>query len=735
MISLYKSYLGSGNLVEGTNVVKDPFFCMNLVCPSGSYDVNVEPAKDDILFINAHTVIGIFESFLRSIYGELRTPPAVSSQASQSRLSGQRHRGFDILLARKPQAGSKYPDQRADNAQSAKRNGDNPTSTPLADFGHPACDDLPSLIHGQDVSLQDSEEVELDGRPAWVNNPDAVAVAAALSNGVTKSVSELSAAEQRRGWQRDMYSVDEDPVIEPHGSQDDDSQLQDSQGSDEEVGLHDASISNPWAFAKLNASVRRSNIARGADGNVERNDQLLTPGRQVGELGKAIARQGHEVIRDSDTSKFGLPTPVREKEYQATSTTSRTSSPELVSFSEKDLAISKAKSASSKLISQDMNSNRGALNQWVQKPMGSRSMEIYSTGPSEAGLQGPNVTVQAPTRDFVSARTLPIGTPMNAIAERASKSTRNRVPGNQTQKDLNKPFTLPVSDPSRVWFDTESKGKGRHSQSARAQSVADAIAASNGIRFDREDRGSVAELSPTQPVSRAHPDLAATMDYEIRKQAAYQQWKANQRCRAVAKNLIQTSEDEPSRSLPKTSPHQNRYSRAIADLHFTDGEEGLSELQPPSFEPGDPRAYLFRGQEHDESARHDFPNDSSKRPRNRRKTGLLPLETILEDSSTRNLILTLGREELGLLRLSRTGGASFCDEYVRSGNTVGAFSSCTIHQIRAWEAKLRELVGRLRRGTEEDDGVADERTDSLRLDIWTSLQTHRARTQELDVAI
>lgn len=705
-------------------MVKDPFFCMNLICPSTSYDVNVEPAKDDILFVNADYVIGIFECFLKSVYGELRTPPTVSTQA---RSSNERPRGFDVLLARKSQAGSNIPEQLVHNAQPVNRNTDNVASMPSASKpAQSGCDGLAPLNISQDGSVQDCEEAELNGRNFRANHPDAVAVPVAVFNRGSKSVNESSTTEQRRGWQRNMYGVDEDEVNEPHRPLDDDSQLQDSQGSDEEAGLRDAGISNPWAFAKLNAPVRRSNIAKGAVANVESNNQLLTPGRQVGELGKAAARQVHELLKSSDAPNFGLPTPARDKGDQATNTTLHTpSSPEPFPFPEKYWGKSDRETASSKHTS-PMNSDRGALDSWVQKPMGCRSVTIHSAGPLEDDIQNPQVPVQNPTHDFVSARVLPMGTPLGAIPERAFKSTRNRAPGRKTRSDLNKPFISPVNDPSRVWFDMEPMGKGIIPQPARAKSVIDSVSASNGIRLDKEDQDSVTESSPTRSISLVHPDLAATMEYEIRKQAALQHWKANQRSKAVTK--VPSSEEVPSRSSAKTSPHQNRYSRAVANLHSSDGGAASLESQLPCFEPGDPRAYLLRPQEHDEMVSHDIPNDASKRPRSRKKTGLLPLETIPSDSSTRDLILTLGREELGLkarLRPSTPGTVSD-DEYVSRGTTVGAFSSCTIHQIRAWEAKVRELVGNLWRGTEEDDGVADERTDFLRLDIWTSLQTHRA---------
>lgn len=97
IISTYKSYLRSGSSVESFQNFKDPFLYLHIICPSGSYDANVEPAKDDVLFSDADFVIATLHGFLESIYGELQTPKAGSRPGSNSKPGA-----FDLLLARKP---------------------------------------------------------------------------------------------------------------------------------------------------------------------------------------------------------------------------------------------------------------------------------------------------------------------------------------------------------------------------------------------------------------------------------------------------------------------------------------------------------------------------------------------------------------------------------------------------------------------------------------------------------
>src|SRR5262245_4091029 len=50
--------------------VKDPFFCINIICPPHSYDPNIEPAKDDVLFENENLVLVAVEKLLLSYYPE-----------------------------------------------------------------------------------------------------------------------------------------------------------------------------------------------------------------------------------------------------------------------------------------------------------------------------------------------------------------------------------------------------------------------------------------------------------------------------------------------------------------------------------------------------------------------------------------------------------------------------------------------------------------------------------------
>ena len=75
---------------------------MNMVCPSGSYDANIEPAKDDVLFTDAQFILELVELFFQEVYGDIKL--AESTTLSSKRPTSKSDQTFDFLLARKQPA-------------------------------------------------------------------------------------------------------------------------------------------------------------------------------------------------------------------------------------------------------------------------------------------------------------------------------------------------------------------------------------------------------------------------------------------------------------------------------------------------------------------------------------------------------------------------------------------------------------------------------------------------------
>lgn len=68
IVSMFKEALRKS--CESMEGVKDPFLFLNVVCPAGAYDPNVEPAKDDVLFDDGEKVVTPFEKLLDSFYSK-----------------------------------------------------------------------------------------------------------------------------------------------------------------------------------------------------------------------------------------------------------------------------------------------------------------------------------------------------------------------------------------------------------------------------------------------------------------------------------------------------------------------------------------------------------------------------------------------------------------------------------------------------------------------------------------
>ncbi|OIW34992.1 hypothetical protein CONLIGDRAFT_553782, partial [Coniochaeta ligniaria NRRL 30616] len=53
---------------DSTATLKNPFMAVNIKCPPQSYDPNVEPSKDEVLFANSHHLVEAFERLLEDAY-------------------------------------------------------------------------------------------------------------------------------------------------------------------------------------------------------------------------------------------------------------------------------------------------------------------------------------------------------------------------------------------------------------------------------------------------------------------------------------------------------------------------------------------------------------------------------------------------------------------------------------------------------------------------------------------
>ncbi|PVH88310.1 hypothetical protein DL98DRAFT_478137 [Cadophora sp. DSE1049] len=95
LVSIFK-YYAKGSGLEGEEKLKDPFLRLNIKCPVASYDPNVEPAKDDVIFQNESLVLDSIEQLFKDVYG---VPSASSITATPEKL-GVEPDNFELLMSR-----------------------------------------------------------------------------------------------------------------------------------------------------------------------------------------------------------------------------------------------------------------------------------------------------------------------------------------------------------------------------------------------------------------------------------------------------------------------------------------------------------------------------------------------------------------------------------------------------------------------------------------------------------
>lgn len=738
IVSLYKSYVRSASSVCSGEKLADPFLYMNIVCPVGSYDANVEPAKDDVLFTDTALIIQIVGRFFESVYGELQIPAMGDIGSKTSKPKSQ---GFELLLARKqkpivmdiPWRATEDCDRHmrgSNHASMANTRGALPESLPIIS---PQSFDTLSQLRPASATKSASPQTAL-----------VLEVPTAADH--VLSTDQETSGDGRIGASN-MYARDDEDLGSPYISPGSHHERSVHAESDEDSALRNINISNPWVFAKINAPTRPLRKEHETDTNIESNAQLLTPVRRVDDPAIGSHRPLETRQQCSGTTMRGLPSPTRS--HAQSSSPATPSSPNPFPFPLKAWSNGEGGRVSRRARNSNEECNGiGRLDSWMQnRPDPHADASYPDTQENEDPLLSHDMASESP-RDFVSARSLPLGTPLSAIPEAPPKRARKLGPRKQQDGAIAKPFVSPVNDPERVWFDMKPKRPGRSSRPARAEDSQAARSANSPVAPSSQDPGSVAATDGTAFVRTVDPELSQIMDYELRKQAANQKHKAYMRQEAATEKANRSNREENScPKLPLTSPHKNRYNKAIAALHDAVDENSSKNLPkalnspaaPSTFESGDPRAYLILVQQReaiDRELQRSTSGSSIVPVRSkRRKTSSLPLESTQRDHAVQDLILQIDNLTPPDLQ-SQVSKAGSYEHYIRHGKLAPAFSdpAPTIQDVRAWEESLRDLIKvRFRKATStsssrrrEEDGDDD---GDIRIDLWTVLNSHLSQHQ------
>ncbi|KAL8935520.1 MAG: hypothetical protein Q9216_005379, partial [Gyalolechia sp. 2 TL-2023] len=397
--------------------------------------------------------------------------------------------------------------------------------------------------------------------------------------------------------------------------------------SGNEDDLKDATATNPWTIAKVNAPIGHHQAADRISKDLSRNDQLLTPGKENGDLSRDLSSPLRRCVPN-------LPTPAKSQNVAS----NEQSSPDMFPYPRR--AWGKAHRETNSILHRSSSSSSeepeppssGALDTWVQRtPAQPRAADQDLPLAEQSSI--PTTTRSS---DFVSATTLAQGTPLSAIPDISSKPRRKPQRANDNVK---KPFTPPVRDLSRVLFDglepSSSAAAARSQQPKQQRRGKDALPATD---LPSDPIAASSPSSRSIPPASIHPGLALTMDYEKRKADAMsarraflrqQQQQSQPRSLPLGKTLLPTSSPAANPQNSSSSPHHNRYRTAREALRppsTTTTSTGETSHDPhlsarggiPVLNPNDPRAYLMR-----------LGDQQQQQQRTKRvQTSLLPLETL-----------------------------------------------------------------------------------------------------------
>ncbi|PLN82795.1 DNA mismatch repair protein [Aspergillus taichungensis] len=128
---IYKSYFRSACSRKGLlPTISDPFICLHVKSVQERYDVNIEPAKDDILFEDREQFLSVLKDFMTDVYGD-NLEMEQKQPSSPKDKEPTRGAGFGLLLAQKspqPVRQPRSPDDSQSSRYTSARSSTNPIS-------------------------------------------------------------------------------------------------------------------------------------------------------------------------------------------------------------------------------------------------------------------------------------------------------------------------------------------------------------------------------------------------------------------------------------------------------------------------------------------------------------------------------------------------------------------------------------------------------------------------------
>jgi hypothetical protein len=712
--------------------------------------VNVEPAKDEVLFIDTSGVRTLLEQFLKTTYGNL--PQRAGKESPRDVSSICQTSSFDLLLAKKE-------DQVIGRQKS------------------PA-----PLNQGPDViSKENGAESHRKAKCFSANDSPR------FHEDLNHSFLDVSSSADAKPY-RNMYDFGKEDLstvdlpLSPE---------QTSHAEPEDAELRKVSVTNPWSIAKLNALVPSTMSPQLKPGDRSNNEQLLTPGPDLGVPG--LVSRTHQ---NSLGGGSNLPSPARSEHshsppvYQNPGPPIRRRAPlhhseeDDIEFTQQSADVDsthghltlleswvKPTAPDSRLLYSDQASKTNDKHDWFKPCQDQRSdktestqTEIQLTDPADEASQtlrlGKNVR-----KSFIS----PLKTPKRPLAlhpplkltpttsPRSENSSPTRQPRQWNQDGeistslgspshpppLSQSHAHPMASPPRLRPSppqlSRPSSQTAHIPKSDLDEIMDFEYRKKAVNAQRRKQmqltnrylnpGQLAQTQRESTASVQTSEGAFPPPYAFRKPAAPRlnvrdgtEEPASGSERPVSRNiseiLSQSGQNPAHDSVQKQSPHQNRYEAAKAALsrpnpqislfpargrteEDADAQENTDLTETlPHLSKDDPRAYLMHHrncsltntkERQATSISKTLPHTNLKLKRT--KKSKLPFETIPHKTATHALSASPVTPFPSTQHLTaRTRELASLDPYPTKGQNQFVAWSADARDVPLWENTIVGLV-------------------------------------------
>ncbi|KAI2473530.1 hypothetical protein F4781DRAFT_379354 [Annulohypoxylon bovei var. microspora] len=274
ILSIYTEHVGAVfRRSSSATALKDCFIRLNIKCPPGTYDANIEPSKDDVLFSDEDVVLDGFKDLCKEVYGiptlSNPDPPLTAEHNSISDNSVKPGTQESSFIEQQVQSSSQGVNSDGSSSQTRSHAISQPTFAAQSQQKEPTINHQPLPAHSQEEQQETYSPVTIGFTP--INARMSTSQNDRISTGAI-SFKDIS---PNTGYARCKVDMSTDLNVYSYDYSRK-TRLQPSQAPKERTDAAEYSTPqdvNPWVIAKMNApNVNKGRAMRESD--YENNSSL-----------------------------------------------------------------------------------------------------------------------------------------------------------------------------------------------------------------------------------------------------------------------------------------------------------------------------------------------------------------------------------------------------------------------------------------------------------------------------